>query len=91
MGLILSSIMRESLETMLRKIDREIVVVETRLRRIALRFGLSDWKELEGLFKAKGVDNSVLDMLWPEYLYLRKRLEELRKRRSGILSNLVRL
>jgi len=37
----LSSIMRESLEIMLQKIDGEIMVVETRLRRIALRFGLS--------------------------------------------------
>ncbi len=37
----MSSIMRESLEIMLRKIDREIMVLETRLRRTALRFGLS--------------------------------------------------
>ncbi len=37
----MSSIMRESLEIMLRKIDREIMVLETRLRRTALGFGLS--------------------------------------------------
>ena len=87
----MSTVVREGLEVMLRKIDREIVAVEMRLQRIALRFGVSDWRELERLLKAKGIDSPELDTLWPEYLYLRKRLEELKKRRSEVLSSLGRL
>ncbi len=87
----MSTVVREGLEVILREIDREIVALEVRLRRIALRFGVSDWRELEELFKAKGIDSPELDMLWPEYLYLRKRLEELKKRRSEVLSSLGRL
>ena len=78
-------IVRESLEVMLRKVNREIAVIEARLQRMAARLGVSSWRELEELFTGKGLDNPEVDMLWPEYLYLRKRLEELEKRRKDIL------
>ena len=78
-------IVRESLEVMLRRINREIAVIEARLQRMAVRLGVSSWRELEELFTGKGLDNPEVDMLWPEYLYLRKRLEELEKRRKDIL------
>ena len=81
-------IVRESLEVMLRRINREIAVIEARLQRMAVRLGVSSWRELEELFTGKGLDNPEVDMLWPEYLYLRKRLEELEKRRKDILVGL---
>ncbi len=82
---------REGLELLLRRIDREIVVVESRLQRIARRFGLSGWRELEELFRSGGISTPEVDLLWPEYLYLRERLEELRRRRREVLEGLGRV
>ncbi len=83
-------LVREGLELLLRKVDREIVRVEARLNRIARRFGLREWRELEELVKSKGIDNLEMDLVWPEYVYLRDRLEVLRKRRQRILKELGR-
>jgi len=33
----------------------------------------------------KGVDNPEVDMLWPKYLYLRRRLKELEECKKDIL------
>ena len=78
----------EGLEMMLRKINREITVVEARLQRIATRLGVGSWRELEKLFAGKDIDNPEMDMLWPEYVYLKKRLEELEKRKKHVLAML---
>ncbi len=86
----METIVRESLEIMLRKVNRDIAVTEARLQRMAIRLGASDWRELEKVFAGRNVDNPEVDMLWPEYLYLRERLEELRKRKKDILAMLAR-
>ena len=81
-------IVRESLEVMLRRIDREAAVVEARLQRMAARLGVGDWKELEKLLTSRGIDNPEVDLLWPEYLYLKRRLRELEERKKRILAML---
>ncbi len=81
-------IVRESLEVMLRKINREIALVEARLQRIAVRLGASNWEELEKLFTETGIDNPEVDLLWPEYVYLKKRLRELEGRKKRVLAML---
>ncbi|MEB2792771.1 MAG: hypothetical protein G5Z42_07105 [Caldisphaeraceae archaeon] len=78
-------IVREGLEVMLRGVNKEIAVVEVRLQRIATVLGIKNWKELDELFTMKGVDNPEVDMLWPKYLYLRRRLKELEERKKDIL------
>ncbi len=85
------TMLREGLELMLKKIDDDIVAVEARLQSIARKVGVSDWRELDELFRSKGVDNPELDMLWPEYSYLRDRLLHLKKQREKILKSLERL
>jgi len=50
----LEPIVRESLEVMLRKINREIAVVEARLQKIAVRLGVEEWRELEKLLTSRG-------------------------------------
>ena len=77
--------MRESLEIMLRKVNREMASVEARLQKMAARLGARNWKELERIFMKENIDNPEVDMIWPEYLYLRERLEELKKRKREIL------
>ncbi len=32
------------------------------------------------------LDNPEVDMLWPEFLYLKRRLEEIRKRKEEVLT-----
>ena len=81
-------IVRESLEVMLRRINREAAVVEARLQRIAARLGVGDWRELEELLTGRGIDNPEVDLLWPEYLYLKRRLRELEERKKRILTML---
>ncbi len=81
-------IVRESLEVMLRRINREAAVVEARLQRIAARLGVEDWRELEKLLTSRGIDNPEIDLLWPEYLYLKRRLRELEERKKRILAML---
>ncbi len=81
-------IVRESLEVMLRRINREAAVVEARLQRIAARLGIEDWRELEKLLTSRGIDNPEIDLLWPEYLYLKRRLRELEERKKRILAML---
>jgi len=78
----LEPIVRESLEVMLKKINREAAVVETRLQRIAVKLSAEDWKDLDKLFTSKGVDNPEMDLLWPEYLYLKRRLRELEEKKK---------
>ena len=87
----LESIVREGLELVLRKIDREITSVEVRLQRMAVRLGVNNWRELEKVFSERGIDNPEMDLLWPEYLYLRNRLEKLEKRRKNVLNVLAAL
>ncbi len=70
----------------MRKIDREITSVEIRLQRMAVRFGVNNWRELEKVFSERGIDNPEMDLLWPEYLYLRNRLEKLEKRKKDVLA-----
>ena len=84
----MESIVRESLEVMLRRINREAAVVEARLQRIATSLGVGDWRELEKLLTSRGIDNPEMDLLWPEYLYLKKRLRELEERKKRILAML---
>ncbi len=81
-------IVRESLDVMLRRINREAAVVEARLQRIAARLGVEDWRELEKLLTGRGIDNPEIDLLWPEYLYLKRRLRELEERKKRILAML---
>ena len=81
-------IVRESLEVMLRKINREIALVEARLQRIAVRLSASNWEELEKLFTETSIDNPEVDLLWPEYIYLKKRLRELEGRKKRVLAML---
>jgi len=84
----LESIVREGLEALLRRINREAAVVEARLQRIATRLGVRDWRELEKLLTSRGFDNPEVDLLWPEYIYLKKRLRELDERKKRILAML---
>jgi hypothetical protein len=84
----LEPLIRESLEIMLRRINQEIALVEARLQRIATRLGAKSWRELEKLFSEKDIDSPEADMLWPEYLYLKKRLEDLMKRKKRVLAML---
>ena len=71
-------VIRESLELLLRKISKEMVIVESRLHRMARKLGLDSWEELEKLFTSSNINNPEIDMMWPEYLYLRDRLKELK-------------
>ena len=80
--------MRESLEVMLRRINREATVLEARLQRIATNLGVGDWRELEKLLISRGIDNPEIDLLWPEYFYLKRRLRELEERKKRILAML---
>ncbi|MEB3758096.1 MAG: hypothetical protein GSR76_04505 [Desulfurococcales archaeon] len=84
----MESIVRESLEVMLRRINKEAAVVEARLQRIAASLGVGDWRELEKLLTSRGIDNPEMDLLWPEYLYLKRRLRELEERKKRILAML---
>ncbi len=81
-------IIRESLEVMLRRINREAAMAEARLQRIATRLGVGNWRELEKLFTSRGIDNPEVDLLWPEYLYLKRRLRELEEKKKRILAML---
>ena len=81
-------IVRESLEVMLRRINRETAMVEARLQRVAVRLGVGNWRELEKLLTSRGIDNPEVDLLWPEYLYLKRRLRELEERKKRILAML---
>jgi len=84
----LEPIVRESLEVMLRRINRETAMVEARLQRVAARLGVGNWRELEKLLTSRGIDNPEVDLLWPEYLYLKRRLRELEERKKRILAML---
>jgi len=86
-----TAVVRESLELLVEKIRREEREVLERLEGIAERLGLRDWRELEDVFREEGPDNPELDLLWPEYMYLRGRLEDLEKRRREAEELLERL
>jgi len=73
---------------MLKRINREAAVVEARLQRIAIRLGVESWRNLEKLFTSRDIDNPEVDLLWPEYLYLKRRLRELEERKKRILAML---
>ena len=81
-------IVRESLEVLLRRINREAVVVEARLQRIAAKLGVGNWRELEDLLTSRGIDNPEIDLLWSEYLYLKRRLRRLEEKKKRILAML---
>ncbi len=68
---------------MLRKVNREIARVEARLQAMAMGLGVSSWSELERLFTGKGVDSPEIDLLLPEYLYLKERLQRLKERKKA--------
>jgi hypothetical protein len=84
----LEPLVREGLELMLRRINRGIAVVEARLQSMAARLGASSWGELERLFTSRGIDSPEMDLLWPEYAYLKRRLEELVERKRRVLAML---
>lgn len=67
-------LIREGLELPLKKVNYEITRVEARLNSLARRFGLKERRELEELMRSKSVDNPEVDLAWPEYMYLRERL-----------------
>jgi len=46
---------------------------------MARKLGLDSWEKLEKLFTSSNINNPEIDMMWPEYLYLRERLKELKK------------
>ena len=71
---------------MLREINEEISLVESRLHSMAVRLGTTNWRGLGKLFTSKGLDNPEVEMLWPEYLYLKRRLEELKEHKKQIQS-----
>ena len=85
LGLELNELIREALELMLEKVNEEMASAEVELKRIAKRFGLRDWKELDQLFNEEGLDNPEIDLLYPEYFYLKDKLERLRKRKEELL------
>lgn len=85
------AIVRQGLEVLLKKVNREIARVEARLQKLARDLGLSSWGELENFFSMRGLDNPDIDMLWSEYVYLRDRLEALRRYRLQILKELGRV
>jgi hypothetical protein len=62
-----------------------VAKVETRLEDMAVKFGLSSWKELEDFFK-EGKDLPEVDLAWAEYLYLKNRRENLLKEREEVLT-----
>jgi len=76
------------LELLLREINEEIMSTESRLQGMASRLGLRSWKELGSFFRSSLGGTPEADMLWPEYLYPRERLKELRRRKEEILRNL---
>ena len=83
-------LVKESLELMLENVERKIVEVELQLLEMAKRFGIRDWKELEEAFTSKGIDSPELDLLWPEFKYLKDKLEGLKKRKEELLELLGR-
>jgi len=85
MGLELNELIREALELMLEKVNEEMALVEVELKRMAKKFGLRDWEELDQLFNEEGLDNPEIDLLYPEYIYLKDKLEGLKKRKEELL------
>ena len=79
------AIIRRGLEELLERLSSEIAEVEARLEAMARRFGVETWRELEDLFEAQGLDSPALDQAWPEYVYLRDRLEKLREEKRRVL------
>jgi len=81
----LSELVQEALALMLEKVNEEMAITEIKLKSIAERFGLKDWRELERIFHEEGLDNPEIDLLYPEYLYLKDKLESLKRRKEELL------
>jgi len=78
----------KELQMKIKKLENDIALIEAELQRIADHFGLKKWNELDKLFIEKKYDNSELDMLWPKYLYLRRKLDLLIKHKKAIMERL---
>ncbi len=85
------TLVQEGLELLLKKVDYEISRIEAKLNKIARKFGLKEWRELEEFMKSRGIDNPEADLVWTEYTYLHDRLETPRKRRQRILQQLSKV
>jgi hypothetical protein len=82
-------LVRRGLEELIRSIDLELTKTEAKLTKIAEKFGLNSWKELEGLFRGR-IDNPEIDLAWAEYCCLKDRYESLLKDREKVLQPLSR-
>jgi len=82
-------LVRRGLEELIRSIDLELTKTEAKLTKIAEKFGLNSWKELEGLFRGR-IDNPEIDLAWAENCYLKDRYESLLKDREKALQPLSR-
>jgi len=82
-------IVRMSLEKFLESIDVEITRIESRLKILAEEIGLKSPKDLEKAFK-EGPENPKIDLTWPEYLYLKDKLEKLKRDREEVLKQLAK-
>lgn len=82
-------IVRMSLEKLLESIDIEITHTELRLKILAEELGLKSYKDLEKTFK-EGPENPKIDLTWPEYLYLKDKLEKLKRDREEVLKQLAK-
>lgn len=81
----MNELIREALELMLEKVNEEMASVEIEIKRMAKKFGLKGQEELEQLLNEEGLDNPEIDLLYPEYLYLKEKLEALRRRKEELL------
>ena len=86
----MSELLREALGLMLERVNEEIAIVEVKLKAIADKLGLKSLEELDQLFSTEGLDNPEIDLLYPEYLYLKDKLESLKERKEELLNLLSR-
>ncbi len=72
------SLVRRGLEKLLESVDLELARVELELRMLCERLGLKSLDDLEKAFR-EGHENPEVDLVWPKYLYLKDKLERLRR------------
>ena len=79
-----------SVKLTLKKIEREIAAVEAELKNMCENLGLKDCSELEEFFNKENTDNPEVDLLYPEYLYLERKLEVLNAQKKKLLELISR-